>query len=662
MTAAAEGLRAAPWLVRAYQELQRHRHLIVHGNVDDVVRWNNRYEPLAAVLGEFLTMTGYRAVGRYSLVDGITYRDEAMRGTAEPLTAAPVPPAPEPVPAQSSSRQAWNPFAAAPPAGAGREDAGRADRVARADESLQRAIRTAPPAQPRTTPDALGAIRRLMTQTEAPVAMVIDSADLIVGAAGQLDEHHRANVAHLRHMLTEAAVAPCGPGLRNVVVLVVRDLGELPAWLTERPDVAAVLAERPGPAERADVLAGQIGRFHRAVEAPAAVLHQAVATLANLTDGMTVRDIQTLEVTSRLTGIGPGAPRRLVARHRFGVRDDPWEQLDIDKVRQAEQMLGARVMGQPAAVRAVADVLVNARVGVDFVAGDAETGNRPKGVFFFVGPTGVGKTELAKAIAELVFDDESALRRFDMSEFSQEHASERLTGAPPGFVGHEQGGVLTNWVRERPFSVILFDEIEKAHRKVFDKFLQIIDDGRLTDGHGRTAYFSHSIVIFTSNQGAATLHRSHPGGVPPYQFVQEHFHQAVGRFFTEDLQRPELLGRLGSGVVVFDILREQVIRSITDKFLGQITASAAARGYELVFDAPAIHRAIVEHVMTSGAALGARPIRDPLLEQWIRVPLNRWIMANAPGPGTRILVHRTASSPPFGIQRYPGEIGEGEHP
>ena len=124
-------------------------------------------------------------------------------------------------------------------------------------------------------------------------------------------------------------------------------------------------------------------------------------------------------------------------------------------------------------------------------------------------------------------------------------------------------------------------------------------------------------------------------------------------FFKEELRRPELLGRLGSGVVVFDILREPVIRGITGKFLKQIVDSARARGYELILDRAAIDRAVVEHVMTTGAALGARPIRDPLLERWIRVPLNRWILANSPPRGTRILVHRTGSSPPFAVGLYP---------
>jgi hypothetical protein len=636
MTASATGdvPLAAPWLIRAFNELQRKRHLVVHGNIDDLIRWDREYRPMHEVLAQFLSLNGFEVIGRFSLADGLTYHDETSR--------------------QFAATAAHPPGRAAPE----REQRGGSPRADRADASsrtLREALFQRQPPEARGTTEALTLIRRLMVQQIMPSAIVVEAADLILGAEGQLDESYPTNVAHVRRLLEDAGeVRLAGDkSLRNALVFISREIGALPAWLRDSPNVATVLAELPGPAERTDLLERQVARFHAAADLPGDELKRSVQVLAGITDGMTVRDIQAIEVTSRIAGIGAAAPRRLVARHRFGLRDDPWEHLDAAKVREAEQLLNERVMGQPAAVRAVADVLVNARVGVDFVAGDADASSRPKGVFFFVGPTGVGKTELAKALAELVFEDESAMRRFDMSEYGQEHASERLTGAPPGFVGHDQGGVLTNWVRERPFSVILFDEIEKAHPKIFDKFLQIIDDGRLTDGQGQTGYFSHSIVIFTSNQGAATLLRRHPGRTPPsYEAVQEHFTEAVRNLFNEQIQRPELLGRLGGGVVVFDILREGVIEKITGKFLRQITDSAHARGFELVVDAEAISRAVVSHVMTDGLVLGARPIRDPLLEKWVRIPLNRWILNHAPAPGTRIWVHADETSPPFAISEY----------
>ncbi|MEV6843015.1 AAA family ATPase [Actinoplanes sp. NPDC051411] len=628
--------RGAPWLVRAYHELQRRRHLVLYGNVDDLVRWNDRYQPFGVALKEFLAVAGFTVIVRYNLVEGLTYHDDASRAFVQRYLG-------DPAAARPPAR---------PPAEPANGDGTRRNRLVTSADVLEQQLLAGRAAAPRTAIDVLAVALRLMNQVERPCVFIVESADLLVGTASQLSSDHVTQVAYVRRLLG-ADSAPAGerPQHHNTMILVARDLSALPAWLhRDNPNVAAVLADRPAIAERAAFLRGDVAGYYGGDEMTADQLTEAAGTLASLTDGMTIVDIGALNVTSQVARIPPSMPRRLVARHRFGLRDDPWEQLDIGKIKQAEQLLSRRVIGQPAAVRAVTDVLVNARVGLDFVSAGQQTGTRPKGVFFFVGPTGVGKTELAKALAELVFDDESALRRFDMSEYSQEHNAERLTGAPPGYVGHEHGGTLTNWVLERPFSVLLFDEIEKAHEKIMDKFLQIIDDGRLTDGQGRTAHFSHSIVIFTSNIGSGDLRRTFTDPAMSYEAVQQHFNQAVADHFATRLRRPEILGRLGSGIVVFDLLRENVIMGICDKFLEQIAAAAQARGYDLVFDRAAIGRAVVDEIVRGGAALGARQIRSPLLEQWVRIPLNRWLLEHQPAPGTRILVHRSGDgSPPFAV-------------
>ena len=212
-------------------------------------------------------------------------------------------------------------------------------------------------------------------------------------------------------------------------------------------------------------------------------------------------------------------------------------------------------------------------------------------MLFFAGPTGTGKTELAKAITELVFGDESAYLRFDMSEFSGEGSGDRLIGSPPGYVGHEAGGELTNAVREDPFRVILFDEIEKAHPRILDKFLQILEDGRLTDGRGNTVHFSESILIFTSNLGMyvpgrdLTTRDASPYGAPervqnitpgmPYDEVEQRIKGAVADHFTEVLNRPELLNRFGDNIVVFDFISGDAAHKIFDLQLANICRRVA---------------------------------------------------------------------------------------
>ncbi len=584
----------AGWLRRVYQEVSRHRHVILYGNVDDRVLLDGDYLDLPDAVRAFLTVLDFGVIGRLDAVDGFRFADDAER--------------------ERFDRLVW-PESAAP-----------ADIV--------------------DTEEALAALRRALGQPRVPCAFLVEFAELMVGTVASPGEDTGRHLLQLRRAMAEAAVAPTEAGSRrNTLIIAVKGLDTLPDWLhRDNPLVAAVEVTKPDHVERRAFLDGARATFHADRPLDDAEAARAATTLANLTDGMAVRDLEALAATSRLVRIPFDDARRLVTYHRFGLRSDPWEQLDMEKVRNAHKLLSERVIGQDAAVRAVTEMLVNARVGIDFTADADSASTRPRGVFFFVGPTGVGKTELAKAIAEFVFDDEAAICRFDMSEFSEEHAAERLTGAPPGYVGHQHGGVLTNRIMERPFSVLLFDEIEKANPRIFDKFLQIIDDGRLTDGQGRTAYFSHSVVIFTSNLGSGRLHeemaRTGRAEPPPYEHIRELFAGAVADHLAHDLGRPEILGRLGRGIVVFDALRRPVVEQITRKFLDQLARSAAARGLRLEFDHDGISAAVSERLAADGASLGARRIRDPILEELVRAPLTAWIAQHAPPPGTRIRIRR----------------------
>ncbi len=221
------------------------------------------------------------------------------------------------------------------------------------------------------------------------------------------------------------------------------------------------------------------------------------------------------------------------------------------KLLRMETELAKRVVGQTEAVQAVSDAVRRARAGV-------ADPNRPTGSFLFLGPTGVGKTELAKGLADFLFDDERAMVRIDMSEYSEKHSVARLVGAPPGYVGYESGGQLTEAVRRRPYTVVLFDEVEKAHPDVFDILLQVLDDGRLTDGQGRTVDFRNTILILTSNLGA--------GG------DRDQVMAAVRSAF-----KPEFVNRLDD-VVVFDPLSEEQLESIVDIQLDQLATVSRRAG------------------------------------------------------------------------------------
>jgi ATP-dependent Clp protease ATP-binding subunit ClpB len=264
---------------------------------------------------------------------------------------------------------------------------------------------------------------------------------------------------------------------------------------------------------------------------------------------------------------------------------------EVQKLIQMESRLHERVVGQDEAIEAVANAVRRARAGL-------QDPNRPLGSFLFLGPTGVGKTELARALAEFLFDDQNAMVRIDMSEYMEKHTVARLIGAPPGYVGYEEGGQLTEAVRRRPYSVILLDEIEKAHSDVFNVLLQILDDGRLTDSHGRTVDFKNAVIIMTSNLGSHIIQEL--GGDRLYDEMRRRVMDVVQTEF-----RPEFLNRIDE-IIIFRSLTKQQIESIVDIQLASLERRLGDRKLHLQLSEPARHLIASEGY---DPVYGARPLK-----------------------------------------------------
>jgi ATP-dependent Clp protease ATP-binding subunit ClpB len=295
---------------------------------------------------------------------------------------------------------------------------------------------------------------------------------------------------------------------------------------------------------------------------------------------------------------------------------------EVQKLLHLEDELHKRVIGQDEAVTAVAEAVVRARSGL-------KDPNRPIGSFIFLGPTGVGKTELARALAEFMFDDERAMIRIDMSEYQEKHTVARLLGAPPGYVGYEEGGQLTEAVRRRPYCVILFDEIEKAHSDVFNVLLQLLDDGRLTDGQGRTVDFKNTVVIMTSNIGSTRIleYRGAFAGVG-YDRMKETVLEEMRRHF-----RPEFLNRVDE-VIVFHALTEDNLKQIVDIQLHRLEERLVERHITLVLTEEAR-----THLVRAGydPNYGARPLKRTIQKE-IETALGRLLLKGEVRDGQTVVV------------------------
>ncbi len=425
--------------------------------------------------------------------------------------------------------------------------------------------------------EAFAFIRQVMTETrDRHLVVLADYASRLAPDMTHLSPTETrvfTLIEKISHEVTHHMVD--GRARCNLLILILQKENDVPSWLVYRnPGIHSVVIPLPYAPFRRRMAELVLPLFPQAQSLDPEQRERLLRAFVARTEQMRLRDIRAIALLAREQGIPVSRLEDAVRQYKTGVRESPWLSV-LDRIEaRGREILDEHIKGQEAAKRHILQVLKRAALGLSGShLGLAE--DRPKGVFFFAGPTGVGKTAMARAIAELVFGDPTAYIRFDMSEFSEPHTNQRLIGAPPGYVGYEQGGELTNAVRENPFSLLLFDEIEKAHPRIFDVFLQILDAGRLTDSKGETVYFGETLIVFTSNLG---VYREDPDTgrrVPlispeaPYSEVQARILRAIEDFFRFQLARPEIFNRIGrDNILVFDFIRPPVAQAIFDKFLG----------------------------------------------------------------------------------------------
>lgn len=423
--------------------------------------------------------------------------------------------------------------------------------------------------------EAADVIRSVNQNKETLSAIVLMMASRYVLSADNISENERDFYTKLMMSgLRKTQISTENGFKNNLIFIVCEKSNDIPVWLyLDNPMVKSLIINEPDKVTREHFIDTQIKFFTGDREFNNEELERYKEDFVELTDGFKNLELNALKLLCKKQGISIENIKDAIHLYKYGIKDNPWAELPPEIFEDAEEVIRKRVKGQDRAVSQVLDIIKRAATNMSGL--QHSSASKPKGILFFAGPTGTGKTELAKTIAEMLFGDENACIRFDMSEYQQSHSDQKLLGAPPGYVGYEAGGQLTNAIKEKPFSIILFDEIEKAHPSIFDKFLQILEDGRMTDGRGETVYFSECIIIFTSNLGI--YEQDDLGNRVPNVNAQMSYDEISGKIITSienyfklQLGRPEILNRIGENFVVFDYIREDVAKLILNGQLNKI--------------------------------------------------------------------------------------------
>ena len=513
-------------------------------------------------------------------------------------------------------------------------------------------------------------IRRAMGQSDYATVTVLEMASHYITNPERMDQQdvNSFNIL-LQSAVSSAWVRTPGGRRQNLLILLVNKLNDLPAWFYLNNPVCKVLAlDAPSREERkrmvsgtnfASFFSGTVYRqdmpYYR--EHPED-LERLRDRFVGLTEGMTFTELDEMRLLCKAEEIRVRDLCKVVDLYKYGIKDNPWSTLNVRNLKTAKQDFEKRIKGQDAALERTLDVIKRAVTGMNGL--NSSSTGKPKGVLFYAGPTGTGKTETAKALAEKLFGDERACVRFDMSEYGQSHSDQKLMGAPPGYVGYEAGGQLTNAVKENPFCILLFDEIEKAHASILDKFLQILEDGHMTDGQGKTVYFSETVIIFTSNLGIYVkdpLGNRHPNVTMDmdYAEVSSRIRSAIEDYFKLELGRPEILNRIGENIVVFDYIRKEaadlILRGQVDKVIRNLREQKdiVVRMEEDAYEE--LRQAATADLSNGGRGIGNQ------VESLLINPLSRWLFDHEVTEKAEIVIEacETATNPPALRCRKEGE-------
>ena len=406
----------------------------------------------------------------------------------------------------------------------------------------------------------------LTVKKEKPLTIVMNFAARYISSPTSLDSCENNMFINLFEASMNAKAIK---GYSNTLILVVEKFNDLPSWFYyNNPNVRTITIPNPDKNIRLNFiemnykeeLENDLKTKGKFIDNTEGLKNSELKELKNLYERYKKKD-ENYSLLDALT------------MYKYGIKENMWESIDDGAVSSLENSLKDRVKGQDRAIKKVSSVIKRAVTGMSGLQ-HSSTGNKPKGILFFAGPTGTGKTELTKALAEVLFGDENNCIRFDMSEYSESHSDQKLFGAPPGYVGYEAGGQLTNAIKERPFSILLFDEIEKAHSSIMDKFLQILEDGRMTDGQGNTVYFSEALIIFTSNLGITKKIIDSSGNERREQLVSiDESYEDMENKVINGIKahfKPEVVNRIGNNIVVFDFIRDEVSQLIVKSQIKKI--------------------------------------------------------------------------------------------